>query len=687
MATVALIQARMGSTRFPGKVLADLGGRAALDWVVAAARAIPGVDRVAVATSRAAGDDALVDWCAVHDVACHRGPEDDVLARFIDAARAEGADIVLRLTGDCPFLDPAVCGQILYLMKQGKADYATNRDPASWPDGLDCEVMTMAALETAGAEAALSSEREHVTPFLRHNRFRFRVANLPCPLPGLARERWTLDTPADLEFLNTIASRLALISPPSFIDVLDVLDAVPDLRAINAAGVRDESFAADLVDEAIAQAQSTDGDRSYGASSQLLRRAEATIPLASQTFSKSRIQYPEKAAPLFLTHGDGALVWDVDGNEYVDMVGGLFPLVLGYCDPDVDGAVRAQLDRGISFSLATTLEADLAERLVDLIPCAEKVRFGKNGTDATSAAVRLARAYTGRDRIAVCGYHGWQDWYIAVTSRNKGIPQAVRDLSHVFKYNDLGSLAALLDAHSGEFAAVIMEPMNMTEPAPGFLEGVRDLTQRHGTLLVFDEVITGFRFALRGAQSLFGVTPDLASFGKAMGNGMPISAIVGRAEIMKEMENIFFSGTFGGEALSLAAAIAVIDKMKREPVIETLYETGAALTAAVNKRIAAHGLDDVLSLNGRDCSCILAFKDKDGVRKEAIRTLFLKEMLAAGVLINSAHSMCYAHDKMAVARVVAAYDHALGRLSAALESGNFERNLGVPVIKPVFQIR
>lgn len=682
MKTVAIIQARMGSTRLPGKIMAPIGDREALSWVVRAARAIPGVDAVAVATSTGSADDAVVAWCAANAVACHRGSEQDVLDRFLIAAEAEHADIVIRLTADCPFLDPAVCGQVLALLRLTAADYATNQDPPTWPDGLDCEVMTFSALAAAAQEAVRPSEREHVTPFLRNRRHRFAVRALPCPLPGVAGHRWTLDDARDLEFLRAVAVHLPADRPPFHTEVLRVLDDNPNLRTINAQTPRDEGFAKSLAAEAASVSS-----LGYRVSQSMLERAERTIPLASQTFSKSHIQYPSGAAPLFVTHGQGGRVWDVDGNEYVDLVSGLLPVVLGYRDPDVDQAIRDQLADGITFSLATKLEAELAERLVEIIPCAEQVRFGKNGTDATSAAIRLARAATGRDRVAVCGYHGWQDWYIGSTTRHKGVPSAVRALTHTVPYNDLEALHRLFATHPGEIAAVILEPMSATEPGPGYLESLRELTHRNGALLIFDEVITGFRFALGGAQEYFGVVPDLASFGKAMGNGMPISAVVGRADLMKEMEEIFFSGTFGGEALSLAASITVIDKMRREPVIETLWRTGEHLAAGVQERIASRGLGHIVSLAGKAPWMILTVADQPDARKEAIKTLVVRELLARGVLLLGSHNVCYAHTGTDVAQVLAAYDGALSCLAEELATGRLESRLGSPAIEPVFKVR
>ncbi|HUE19460.1 MAG TPA: aminotransferase class III-fold pyridoxal phosphate-dependent enzyme, partial [Stellaceae bacterium] len=274
----------------------------------------------------------------------------------------------------------------------------------------------------------------------------------------------------------------------------------------------------------------------YKKSEELLQRALRVIPLGSQTFSKSFTQYPLGVSPYFIQRGKGGHVWDVDGNEYVDFVNGLCAVTLGYDDADVTRAVKAQLEDGVIFTLPHPLEMQVAEAIVDMVPCAEMVRFGKNGSDVTAAAVRLARAFTGRDHVAVCGYHGWQDWYIGSTARNRGVPEAVRRLTHGFTYNDLESLKRVLTEHSGDVAAVILEPMNSQAPKDGFLEGVKELAHRHGALLVFDEVITGFRFANGGAQEFFGVTPDLACFGKGVANGYPVSAIAGRADIMKLME-------------------------------------------------------------------------------------------------------------------------------------------------------
>jgi glutamate-1-semialdehyde 2,1-aminomutase len=425
----------------------------------------------------------------------------------------------------------------------------------------------------------------------------------------------------------------------------------------------------------------------YRKSEEFLERAERSIPLGSQTFSKSKVQYPWGVSPYFIARGAGSRVWDIDGNEYVDFVSSLLAITLGHGDPDVTEAVKAQLEDGTIFSLAHPLETEVAERIIDMAPCAEMVRFGKNGSDTTAGAIRLARAYTKRDRVAVCGYHGWQDWYIGSTARSLGVPRSVRDLTHTFAYNDLASLEALFAAHRDEYAAVILEPMNVVEPAPGFLEGLKELTHRHGALLVFDETITGFRFANGGAQELFGVTPDLATYGKGLANGYPLSAIAGRAEIMRLMEEIFFSFTMGGETLSLAAAKATLDKLKREPVLKTIAARGQAVVEGAAAIVAEHRLGDFLSLGGRPCWSFVLIKDTPEYSAYEIRTLFLQEMLARGILTLGTHNMSYAHTEADVAKLLSAYREVMPILGDAVRNRALKQLLRCEPLQPLFKVR
>jgi glutamate-1-semialdehyde 2,1-aminomutase len=427
--------------------------------------------------------------------------------------------------------------------------------------------------------------------------------------------------------------------------------------------------------------------RSFVNSERQLERAERVIPLGSQTFSKSRTQYPLGVSPLFIQRGEGARVWDVDGNDYVDFVSSLASITLGYGDPDVNAAVHAQLDEGVIFSLPHPLETEVAELITQMVPCAEQVRFGKNGSDATAGAIRIARAFTGRDHVCVSGYHGWQDWYIGSTARHRGVPAATRALTHAFPYNDLAALERLFAAQPGGIAAVIIEPMNVEWPREGFLDGVQDLCRREGALLVFDETITGFRYATGGAQQLFGVTPDLACFGKGLANGFPLSALAGRREVMKLMEEVFFSFTFGGELLSLAAAKATLRKLQRKPVLETIARHGQRLLDRLPPLIAEHGLEAVLAVKGHPSWTFLTVADADDAGGFRIKTLLLQELHQRGILCLGTHNLSYAHDEEDIDTLLAAYAEIFPMIAEGLAHGTLADKIRGQTLVPLFKVR
>jgi len=430
-----------------------------------------------------------------------------------------------------------------------------------------------------------------------------------------------------------------------------------------------------------------DKDQRYLRSQEFLGRAERVIPLGSQTFSKSKTQYPFGVSPYFAVRAKGSRLWDIDGNEYVDFINGLCAVTLGYNDPDVTAAVKAQLEDGIIFSLPHPLETQVAEKIVEMVPCAEMVRFGKNGSDATAGAIRVARAFTGRDHVAACGYHGWQDWYIGATPRNLGVPQSTRALTHLFAYNDPDSLKKIFDEYQGQVAAVIMEPMNVAEPQNGFLHAVQDLARKHGAVLIFDETITGFRLSAGGAQEFFGVTPDLATFGKGLANGYPVSAVAGRADIMRLMEEVFFSFTFGGETLSLAAALATMSKLQREPVVQTLACRGQKIMNGLRPRIERYGAAHFLSVSGHPAWSFLLIKDTPSYSQWTIKTLLLQEMFARGILTLTTHNVSYAHTEDDINRLLAVYDEVLPILVDAVTNNRMDQHLRCQPLQPLFKVR
>jgi glutamate-1-semialdehyde aminotransferase/spore coat polysaccharide biosynthesis protein SpsF (cytidylyltransferase family)/predicted dehydrogenase len=680
---VAIIQARMGSSRLRGKSLAEIEGRPMLWHVIQRVKRARLVDRVVVATSTAPADAAIEKMCQENDVPCYRGSENDVLDRFYTAARGEKASQVVRITADCPLIDPEVIDRVVRRFQRGDLDYASNAMVRSYPDGLDTEIFSFSALERAWHEASKTSEREHVTPYLRSEKF--RTANIENNSTFTYQHyRWTVDEAEDLEFIRLVYKAFRFKESFGMADVLQLIEKNPGLEKMNSEIVSNRGYYKSLFEEAN---PAPAPPRPIEKSKAWLERANKVIPGGSQTFSKGANQHVRGVAPMFLAKGKGCRVWDVDGNEYVDYIQGLLPNILGYAHEGVNAAVTEQLAQGHSFSLPHPLEVELAERLTRLIPCAEKVRFGKNGSDATTGAVRAARALTGRERIACCGYHGWQDWYIGSTTRNAGVPLGVRALTHPFVYNDLESLQRTLSEHKGEFAAVIMEPVNFWPPAAGFLAGVKKLAQEHGALLIFDEICSGFHFGLGGAQKRFAVTPDMACFGKAMGNGFPISCVVGRADVMKVFEDIFFSFTFGGEVASMAAAMTVLDVLETSDALARMEANGRVLQEGLNALAKASGLQDRIQCIGYAFWSLIKFMDAEGKDSFLLRSLFAQESVKRGVLLLATHNMTAAHDPLAVEQTLRVYGEVCKTVAKWAGEAHPEEHLEGEMIQPVFKVR
>jgi len=428
-------------------------------------------------------------------------------------------------------------------------------------------------------------------------------------------------------------------------------------------------------------------NRKFTKTNQLLKKALNVIPLATQTSSKSYFLYVKGQAPLFIDRAKGSHVWDIDRNEYIDMINSMTAVSLGYAYGSVDKAILKQLKKGITFSLASELEYELSKLLIKHIPCAEMVRFGKNGSDATSAAVRVARACANRDHIAHCGHHGWHDWYIGATARNKGVPKSTQKLIHTFEYNNIKSLEKIFKQNKNKVAAVIMEPMSYYEPKKGFLEAVKSLSHKNGALLIFDEVITGFRFSMGGAQKLFNVIPDLATFGKAMANGMPISALVGKKKYMKVIEDLFISSTFGGESLSLAASIATIKEMENKKIIQDIWKKGKYLQDKTNNLLKINKLDKYIQILGKPCWQVFHFERINQYSDLEVKTYIQQELLQKGFLWYGQHNISYSHTKIDISKLLNAYDIIFKDLRQLLDKSKLKQALRGAPIQDVFKIR
>lgn len=418
-------------------------------------------------------------------------------------------------------------------------------------------------------------------------------------------------------------------------------------------------------------------------SNEIFSRSEGLIPAHTQTLAKGPGQWIKGVAPKYLVKGKGSHVWDADGNEYIDYNMGIGPISLGYCYNKVDEAIKKQLEDGITFSLMHPLEVEVAELVKSVVPNTESVRYSKTGCDVTTAAVRLARAFTGREKVLCCGYHGWHDWYISVTDRNKGIPEAVKDLTYTISYNDIQSV---IDSIDKDTACVILEPFVFEEEKNNFLQDLRKICDEYGTLLIFDEMWTGFRIAKGGAQEYFNVKADLACFSKAVANGMPISILTGRADVMQLLEkDVFFFTTFGGEALSLAATKATLTEIVEKNLPEVLDRQGKKLKDGYNKIASELGMN-YTSCSGYNCRTIMTFNgDISGCNPLEMKSLVQQEMIKRGVLWGGFHNMCLSHTDEDIEYTLKAYKEVLPILKKAVDEKNVKGYLKGEAVEPVFR--
>lgn len=417
-------------------------------------------------------------------------------------------------------------------------------------------------------------------------------------------------------------------------------------------------------------------------SHEMYHRAKKLMHPITQTLAKGPGQFTFGVSPVYVDRAKGTKIWDVDGNMYLDYCMAIGPISLGYGYDRVDNAIKEQLDKGITFSLMHELELEVAEMLHDIIPNAESIRISKQGADVCSAAVRISRAFTKRNKVAVCGYHGWHDWYIGTTTRDAGIPQAIKDLTVSIKYNDIESVKKVMDK---DLACVILEPVVFEAPKDNFLHKLKALCEANGTLLIFDEMWTGFRLALGGAQEYFGVKPDLAVYSKACANGMPIAFLTGRDDVMSLFESdVFYFTTFGGEALSLAATKATILEMREKNVQKVLEAQGQKIKDGFNALLEKHDMKEFMSIGGFNCRTIVNFSDKagDGL---VLKTYLQQEMIKRGILWSSFHNMCFSHSDEDIQYTMQAYDDIFPAFHKAIVAGDVEKHLKGQVLEPVFR--
>lgn len=625
---VAVVQARLGSVRLPGKVLMPALGRPLLAHLVDRLGRAESVDRIVLAVPDSEVNDELESFARAHGVSCYRGSEGDVLDRYCRAADQAGATVVVRITGDCPLVDPALVDLVVGMLLDAGLDYV--RTSEGFPDGFDVEAFTIAALRRAGEQATSDYDREHVTPYLRTDPAN-RVAEVAPP--GEAPDiRVTLDDPEDATVIAGVFDWFGH-NRFGFDDVARLARTHPDLFAANRATRRNEGAL-------------------MGSGQKLWRRAKRVIPGGNMLLSKRPEMHLPEGWPAYFSKASGCRVWDLDDREYVDVgLMGVGTNILGYGHPKVDEAVRRVIDAGNLSTLNCPEEVELAEALVGLHPWADMARFTRSGGEACAVAVRIARAAAGKSGVAFCGYHGWHDWYLAANLAEDGaldghllpglepagVPRSLAGSSRPFAYNDLVGLEALLAA--GDVGVVFMEVSRGTEPAPGFLEGVRALADRYGAVLVFDECTSGFRRDLGGIHLGFGVEPDLATFGKTLGNGYAIAAVIGREAVMQEAQSTFISSTFWTERIGPAAAVTSLRVMEEEDAPRRVDAIGQDVRHRWEELAGRTGLPIVTG--GLPALGSFAVPHLDPV---AVKTFVTQELLARGFLAGTVLYASLAHD-------------------------------------------
>lgn len=636
--TLAIVQARMGSTRFPGKVLKPLScGGSLIGFLLARLARCEDLDRIVVATTLSGSDDALARHVKDLGYTVFRGSEADVLDRYYQAALPFSPEVVVRITGDCPLVDPALVGEVVRTLRTSGADYASNVSPPSFPDGLDVEAFTFPALERAWREAVSPREREHVTAFMREPG-RVATANVLSGVDASAL-RWTVDEPQDLEVVRGVVGHFGTRTDFGWREVLDLQAREPSIFEMNRGTVRDEGAV-------------------LGTGQKLWKRAKRVIPGGNMLLSKRSEMFLPQKWPSYFSRAKGCRVWDMDGRELLDMcIMGIGTNTLGYGHPEVDAAVSRVVADGNMATLNCPEEVHLAERLVEIHPWADMVRLARTGGEANAVAVRIARAAAGRDQVAFCGYHGWHDWYLAANLASganlaghllpglepRGVPQDLAGTVHPFAYNDLAALEAITSDHP--VGVIIMEVVRNLGPQDGFLHKVRELATRKGIVLLFDECTSGFRQTFGGLHKQYGVEPDMAMFGKALGNGYAITAVIGRRAVMEHAQDTFISSTFWTERIGPAAALKTLEVMERVRSWETITAIGAGITERWKALAARNGLK--LETGGLASLTWFSFP---GDRALAYKTLVSQELLKKGILAANSVYTCIDHTPEVVDR-------------------------------------
>ncbi len=627
---IAIIQARVNSTRFPSKVLKKIRGKPLIEILIYRLSQVKKIDQIILATTKNKEDKKLVDLVTALGYPVFCGSEDDVLSRYYETAKFYEGDSIIRITGDCPLIDPDLVDTAINKFQLGDCDYISNTDPPTYPDGLDIEMFSFNSLEISHQKALKPFDREHVTSFIRNNQS-FVKLNFHNDI-NYSKERWTVDEKDDLKVIKNIINHFY----PNFLfkwqEILDLKKNHPNYFIDNEHIIRNSGSW-------------------MGKGQKLYKRAKQIIPGGTMLLSKRPEMFLPDYWPSYFSKADGCKVWDMDNNEFIDMsIMGIGTNTLGYNHPEVDKAVKKTIERGNMSTLNCPEEVYLAEKLIDIHPWADMVRFARSGGEANAIAVRIARAASGKDKIAICGYHGWHDWYLSTNLGKdsnldghllpgldpKGVPRKLKDTTFTFDYNDIESLKSIISKH--DIGIVKMEVHRNIEPKLNYLNQVRKITEDNNIILIFDECTSGFRETFGGIHKKYNVNPDMIMLGKTLGNGYGITAVLGKREVMEFAEESFISSTFWTERIGPTAALKTLEIMEREKSWEKITTIGR--TVGEKWKELAKAYDIPINISGIPALINFSFPVEDWLK---YKTLITQEMLKKGFLAGNSLYVCIEH--------------------------------------------
>jgi len=674
MSVVAIIQARFGSTRFPGKILKKIVDRPMLELLLMRLSKSTEIDSIIVATSSEPQDDKVHDFVESLGYICTRGSTDDVLSRYFNTAKSIQADTVVRITGDCPIIDPSLVDNLIKNFHQSNVDYLSNVNPYSFPDGLDIEVMSFHAIKIAHNKAISQYDREHVTPYIQNSKA-FKIKHIS-HVQDISDIRLSVDEPEDLSVISNIFEHFAPDIFFTWQQVIELKYTQPKLFEANAHIINNEGAVT-------------------GTGQKLYKRAKKVIPGGNMLLSKRPEMFLPEKWPSYFSKSKGCKVWDLDGREYFDMsIMGIGTNILGYGHPEVDEAVLKTVIDGNMSTFNCPEEVYLIEKLIEMHPWADMGRLARSGGEINAIAIRIARAATGRDKVAICGYHGWHDWYLSANLNSdknldghllpglkpNGVPRALMGTTLPFNYNDIEQLEKLIHNNSGEIAAIKMEVSRNEEPKNGFLIKVRKLATENNIVLIFDECTSGFRETFGGIHKKYDVNPDIALFAKALGNGYGISACIGIKEIMQSADSTFISSTFWTERIGPSAAVKVLEVMEREKSWLSITKTGTNISDRWENLAKKYNLN----INHFGIPALSGFSF-NSPNAQLYKTLITQEMLKDGFLASNSVYACIDHSQIIIDDYFSLLDPVFSKIQECEDGRDINSLLESPVSHSTFK--